>query len=353
MRLDAFEDLAHRDWDTGAGGTVRFAVVGLGGFARNVALPALADADYCEATALVTGSPDVGERVAADVGTEAVLPYDEYAGGEAASAYDAVYVATPNALHPDHAVAAAELGKDVLCEKPLAATVEGAARIVEACDDAGVRLMTAYRMQAHPVVRRMRAFVEGGGIGDPVQLHGGFVFPVLSGSRGPDHWRLDPDLAGGGALVDVGVYPLNTARYLLDGEPTAVQAFSTGEGPFEAVDERVAFDLRFGERTTASFTASFSGHADSRLSVVGEAGRLSLANAFSPGAERRLVVETADSRATFDCPVVDEVREEFDYFAHAALTGGEIEPDGADGLRDVELMARTYEAAASGGRVTL
>jgi xylose dehydrogenase (NAD/NADP) len=353
MRLDAFEDLTHRDWDTGADDTVRFAVVGLGGFARNAALPAIADADYCEATALVTGSPETGERVAADVGAEAVLSYEAFADGEAADAYDAVYVATPNALHPDHAVTAARLGKHVLCEKPLGATVAGARRIVDACDDAGVRLMTAYRMQAHPAVRRLRAFLDGGGVGDPVQLHGGFVFPVLAGSRGPDHWRLDPDLAGGGALMDVGVYPLNTARFLLGRDPTEVSAFATGEGPFAGVDERVAFDLRFGERTTASFTASFSGHADSRLSVVGESGRVSLSNAFSPGAERRLVVETADARATFDCPVVDEVCEEFDYFAHAVLTDGEMEPDGADGLRDVELMARTYDAAATGERVSL
>jgi len=353
MRLDAFEDLTGRDWDTGADGTLRLAVVGLGGFARNAAVPAIEESDYCTATALVTGSPDVGAELRERVGAERVLSYGAYADGEGADAYDAVYVATPNALHPEQAVAAAERGNHVLCEKPLGATVAGARRIVEAAAAAGVTLMTAYRMQAHPAVRRLRSFLADGGIGDPVQLHGGFVFPVLAGSRGPDHWRLDPDLAGGGALMDVGVYPLNTARFLLDREPTAVSATTTADGPFEGVDERTAFRLSFGERTTASFTASFSGYGDSRLSIVGEDGRVELSRAFSPGAARRLTVERDGARAAFDGPVVDEVREEFDYFAHAVLTGGDVEPDGADGLRDVELMVETYEAAAGGSELSV
>lgn len=353
MDLQSFEQLTERDWDTGASGDLRFAVVGLGGFARHAALPALAASDYCDPTVLVTGSPETTGSVADEYDVSAVVTYDEFADGEAAQSYDAVYVATPNAIHVRDATTAAAFGKHVLVEKPIAASVAGADEIVETCDEAGVRLMTAYRMQTHPVVRSLRRFLADGGVGDPVHLHGDFTFPVLAGDRGPDHWRLDPDLAGGGALMDVGVYPLNTARYLLDREPTAVSATACGAGPFAAVDERIAFQLSFGERVTAAFTASFSGHGTTSFSVVGERGRVEIESAFEPAAERRLTVDTGESRVTFDCPALDEVREEFDYFAHAVLTDGEIEPDGRDGRRDVEIAAATYEAAASGERLGL
>jgi len=353
MDLQSFEHLTERDWDTGASGHLRFAVVGVGGFARRAALPALAASDYCEPTVLVTGSPEATRSIADAYDVSAIVTYDEFADGEAAQSYDAVYVATPNAIHARDATTAAAFGKHVLVEKPLAASVAGADEIVETCDDAGVSLMTAYRMQAHPAVRSLRRFLADGGLGDPVHLHGDFTFPVLAGDRGPDHWRLDPDLAGGGALMDVGVYPLNTARYLLDREPTAVSATTSGEGPFAGIDERIAFQLSFGERTTAAFTASFSGYGTTSFSLVGERGRVEIESAFVPAAERRITVDTDEGRVTFDTPAVDEVREEFDYFAHAVLTGDEIEPDGRDGRSDVEIATATYEAADSGERIGL
>lgn len=353
MNLHAFEDLTSRDWDTGASGAVRMAVVGLGGFARNVALPAIERSDYCEATVLVSGSPDRARSVAEEYAVPTVIDYEAYDEGDEAAEYDAAYVATPNAVHPRNVETAASLGKHVLSEKPLAATVSGAEEVVETCEDAGVRLMTAYRMQAHPVIRRLRSFLREGGVGDPVHLHGDFTFPVLAGDRGPDQWRLDADLAGGGALMDVGVYPVNAARFLLRQEPTAVSATTSGEGPFADVDERVAVHLSFGDDVTASFTASFSGYPDSRLSILGERGRVELDAAFGVDVERTLTVDVGDTRATFSCPQVRESVEEFDYFAHALLTGEDVEPDGRDGLADVRIMHETYRAAASGSRVEL
>jgi xylose dehydrogenase (NAD/NADP) len=353
MDLEPFERLTDRDWDTGTSGSLRFAVVGVGGFARHAALPALAASDYCEPTVFVTGSPASARSIADDYGVSAVVTYDAFADGEAAQSYDAVYVATPNAIHGRDATTAASFGKHVVVEKPLAASVAGAEEIVDTCDEAGVSLMTAYRMQTHPAVRALGRFLDDGGLGSPVHLHGDFTFPVLAGDRGPEHWRLDPDLAGGGALLDVGIYPLNTARFLLDREPTAVSATTSGEGPFAAVDERIAFQLSFGEHVSAAFTASFSGYSGTNFSIVGDRGRVGIESAFEPAGERRITVETDEGSATFDCPAVDEVREEFDYFAHAVLTDGEIEPDGRDGRRDVEIAMAAYEAAARGERIEI
>jgi len=351
MELDRFfADFGARDWDTGAEGTVRMAVVGLGGFGLGAGVPAIRASDYCEFAVGVSGTPETRREVADEHGVR-TIDYEEYAAGAAADAYDAVYIATPNRLHLPHAEAAAEHGKDVLCEKPLEATPERAARLVDACE--GVTLMTAYRMQTDPVVRRLRALLRSGAVGDPTRLFGNFTFDVLGGSRGPDQWRLDADLAGGGALMDVGVYPLNTARFLLGTDPEAVWATVRSEGAaFDDVDEHVDFGVVFPD-CVGSFAASFSGAADARFAVLCTDGSVRVTDAFGVNADRTVVVETPRGRAEFEGLGADETVEEFDYFGNCVLTGGDPEPDGTDGVVDVRTAARVYEAAASGGRVTL
>jgi xylose dehydrogenase (NAD/NADP) len=339
---EAFTDVRERDWDTGAEGTVRLAVVGCGGFARGVVLPAVDDCDYLQATVGVSGSEGNRTAVAERFGLE-TTDYDGYAAGDLAAAYDAVYVATPNRRHLPHAETAAEQGKAVVCEKPLEATAARAERLVEACAD--VPLMTAYRMQTDPLVRRLREFIRAGGIGSVYKLAGDFSFPVLMGSRGPDQWRLDADLAGGGALMDVGVYPLNTTRFLLDAEPAWVDGHTRTGGPYADVDRDVAFRVGFDEPdAVGSFTASFAGHPNADLTIHGDEGVVRLFDAFQPDRGRRLVVETDDHSYELAGAGGGDVREEFDYFAHAVLTGSEVEPDGADGLADVQLMERVYAA---------
>jgi xylose dehydrogenase (NAD/NADP) len=340
-----------RDWDETPEGTVRMAVVGLGGFARGQALPALAEATYATPAVAVSGSPSAAAAVGDEYGTTH-LSYEEYAAGEATDEYDAVYVATPNATHLGHVETAAGLGKDVICEKPLEVTPDRARRVVDACESADVRLMTAYRMQADPVVRRLREFLRSGGVGDPLEVGGGYAYPTLEFGD-VDQWRLDPDLAGGGAMVDVGIYPLNTARFLLDAEPKAVSAETRGEGPFAGVDGHAAATYTFDDGVFGSFTASFEGQYDSRLWVRGTDGRVELAPAFAPAGDRTVRIERDGASVTVEPPGVNEVTEEFDYFAHALLAGGEVEPDGADGLADVRALAATYEAADGGRRVRI
>ncbi|WP_101297835.1 D-xylose 1-dehydrogenase Gfo6 [Halegenticoccus soli] len=353
MLRELRDDLARRDWDAGADGTVRFAVVGLGNFSRRVVLPSIADADYCEATTLVSGSAEKARAVADEVGAARGITYDEYADGVARDAYDAVYVATPNALHLPHVETAADLGKAVLCEKPLEATVERAESLVYACEEADVPLMTAYRMQVDPTFRRLREFVRDGGVGEPIQLHGDFSIRVISELRGPDQWRLDPDLSGGGALMDVGVYPLNAGRFLLDADPVSATGVTSGAGPFAEVEAHVAFGLSFPDGVTGSFTANFDGFRDSRISVLGTEGRIEVERAFDRARSRRVTVDAADSRVEVDGPAVDEIRKEFDYFAHCLLAGEPPEPDGQDGLIDVRTMAAVYESAERGELIEL
>jgi xylose dehydrogenase (NAD/NADP) len=207
-----FVEYPARDWqDSDVAGTLRLAVVGLGRFARNRALPAIADSSLCEVTTLVSGSPEKAERLATEYDAEHVLSYEDFRDARAVDAYDAVYVATPNASHAQYTEVAAAQGKPVLCEKPLATSVEEGEEMVEACEDAGVTLMTAYRLQAEPAVRRVRELVAEGVIGDPKHISGWFAYRNPDQSPSANNWRRDSSVAGGGAMIDLGVYPLNTA----------------------------------------------------------------------------------------------------------------------------------------------
>ncbi|MFB6135624.1 MAG: D-xylose 1-dehydrogenase Gfo6 [Halobacteriaceae archaeon] len=350
----AMDEVAERDWEERSVPPVRLALVGVGGFVRRRALPALDDSDYCTAAALVTGDLDDARHVAGEHGVETILTYEEFHGGAATDAYDAVYVATPNAHHLRVVETAAEQGKPVLCEKPLEATVERAERLVSACQSGDVPLMTAYRLQADPVVRRARELVAGGAIGDPVKVHGEFSVDLLAADPDPDQWRLDADLAGGGALVDLGVYPLNTTRFVLDADPAAVHGTTATTGPpFDDVEEHVAFEARFPGVATGVFTASYRAHVEDRLQVLGTGGQVELENAFYAEAHRTLRVERDGKRWTVEGEGTNEVREEFDYFAHALRNGAPLEPDGEDGLTDMRTIEAVYEADRTGERVTL
>lgn len=356
------DDASTRDWDTDPEGTVRYAVVGLGGYARKVSLPAIDAGDYAAVGAVVSGDTEKADSVAAEYDAMA-LSYDDYAAGESTDAYDAVYVATPNRLHLDHIETAAAHDTAVITEKPLDATVERAERAVAACDDAGVPLMTAYRLQTDPVYRALRAFVAAGGIGEVQKLAGDFVSPVLSGTGGPDQWRLDATLGGGGALMDVGVYPLNTGRFLLGADPLAVSATGSASGPFgdrtadpdcpRFADEHVHFLTEFPNDVVGAFTASFSGQAGSSMELVGSEGRIRIEDAYLPRADRTVTIEAGGRTLSVDGLGADETREEFDYFAHCVLTGTPPEPDGHDGLVDMRVMQAVYDAIATGERVAV
>lgn len=356
MDLDALlSGVTTRDWQDGEpDATLRLAVVGLGAFARQRALPAIAAADSCTVTVLVSRSSEKAAAWADEFGATRGLTVEAYDDGVAADDYDAVYVATPNARHRPVVETAARLGKAVLCEKPLEATAERAERLVAACEAAGVPLMTAYRMQLHPALRRMRSLVREGFVGDPVFVHGNFSTHSIHGDRSPEDWRYDRAIAGSGALGDIGVYPLNATRFVVEADPVDVAAVTRSpDAAFADVDEHVSVQATFPGALTATFTASFDAQGDSRLEVVGTDGAMVLEWAYAIGARRHLTLVRGHTEASVTVPPVDEVREEFDYFADRVLSGGEIEPDGRDGLRDVRVVEAALTAATDGGRVPI
>ena len=359
MDLSALtEGFTRRDWQelTETDDPVRFAMVGVGRWTREQAMPAVAASDLAETTVLVSGDREKAAAVASSSETvERAITYEEFHDGAASEAYDAVYVATPNARHLPFVETAARLGTAVLCEKPMEATVERAERMVETCADHGATLMVAYRMQTEPAVRRARELVEAGYVGDPVFVHGSMTEPVLEANPDPDQWRLNMDLSGGCAAMDVGIYPLNTARYLLDADPLRVSGTvaSVREAFADVPDEHAVFRVDFPDHVSAVCTASKSATTASHVRVTGTEGTVRVEPAFYPWNDRRLHVSHGGSDVEIAFDQVDQMEEEFEYFAHCLLTGTDPYPDGTHGLVDVETITAVYESAESGRTVEL
>ena len=351
---DWLDDYEERDWQTATDGTVRYALVGLGWWATDVAMPAIADSEFGETTVLVSSSNEKAERVAEENDVSRGITYDEFTEGKASEEYDAVYVCTPNAHHLEYVEAAAELDKGIICEKPMEASVERAERMVEACEREDAPLMIAYRMQTDPAIRRGRELIEAGFVGDPVSVYGHNSQPLLEMIPDTDQWRLTPDLTGyGTSVMDLGIYSINTARYLLDRDPVAVQSMlATEHDAFEGLDdERAAFMLDFDGVEMVS-TATQNAHNDSQLVVTGTEGQIEFRPAFH--GECRLRIARDGRSVDFDREefgAVEEMREEFDYFADRLLTDAPVDPDGEHGLVDLQVVEAIHEATETGGTV--
>jgi xylose dehydrogenase (NAD/NADP) len=353
------DDVCARDWESTSVSSLeemRFAIIGVGWFTRERVFPALESSDLCTASVVVTRSEEKADRVAESLDEEARgITYDQFHEGVASDEYDAVYIVTPNALHLEYARTAASLGKHVLCEKPMERDSERAETLRAVCADAGIELMIAYRMHTEPAVRRARELIEEGVVGTPVEIRGSMAQRLLDRiNPDPDQWRLDAELAGGGALFDIGLYPLNTARYLLDSDPIAVTGRVTStHDAFSDVDETVQFSLEFPGDVYASCFASHNARQSSEITVVGTEGAVGIEPAFFQDQQRALHVSRGDGRMSVDVTKVDQMQEEFEYFTHQVRTGGDIYADGEHGLVDMRTMETIYDAADERTWVTL
>ncbi len=356
MRFDLLEDFTRRDWQqVTTAGPLRIAMIGLGWWTQDHAIPAVKASELATTTVVVSGNAEKAEAVASEHQTITTgLTYEDFHAGGATDQYDALYICTPNALHLPFVEAAAEFDKAVLCEKPMEASLDRAEQLVEAAAD--IPLMIAYRLHTEPAARRMRELIQAGTIGTPVHVHGSMSQRLLEMIPDSTQWRLDPDLAGyGTSVMDLGVYPLNTTRFALDRDPVAVQAtMDSLEDPFASVpDERGGFLVEYADSVFGSFTASQNAYQESFLRITGTSGTIELEPAFSLLSDSVLRVEREDRSIDFHWEPVNQMTEEFDYFADRVLSGRSIHPDGAHGLVDMRALDAIYQAAETGDRISL
>lgn len=313
---------------------VRFAVVGLGHFAQSAILPAFANAtDNAQLAALVTGDDDKSDEVGFKYRTPSYM-YEEYDQLLSTGEIDAVYIALPNSKHRDYTERAARAGVHVLCEKPLAYTSEDAQAMIDACDGANVRLMTAYRLHFEAGNLDSIEAVHSGRIGEPRIFNSIHTMQVA-----PGNIRVDKSL-GGGPLEDIGIYCLNAARYLFRAEPEEVMAFASygHDSRFDEVPETVVATLRFPGDRLASFACGFGECKASEYRVVGTKGILKMDPAYTWHGETKqtLIIGDKEEPKTFEHR--DQIAAEIVHFAECVQNGTEPEPSGREGLIDIRII---------------
>lgn len=325
---------------------IGYAVVGLGGIAQRAVLPAFRHSKKSRLVALVSGDKAKAQKLARKFGGKAAYTYDEYDLCLRNPEVQAVYIASPNGCHEEQTLRAAAAGKHVLCEKPLANTVAECQRMLESCRAHGVRLMVAYRKYFEPASVALKNLVTGGKLGRLKVIHSAFTI-FLPAGKAPG-WRFDPKLSGGGALPDVGVYCINTVRWLAGLEPLEATAYCWTVDPSrfnETIDENMSFQLIFPEGLVLQATASFGAAQSSFLHLQGEKGWAALDPAFAYDEERRLFGKTSGRWFQKIFLKMDEFSLELDAFAECILRGRDPEPDGVQGLRDVAVIGAIYQSA--------
>lgn len=331
------------------GKQVGYAVVGLGHIAQTAVLPAFENARNSRLAALVSGDKAKLKRLARAYPGVRTFSYERLEECLAAEDVDAVYIAEPNTRHAEFAVRAARVGAHVLCEKPMAVTEAECRRMLEACSDADVKLMIAYRLHLEEANLRAVDLVRTGRIGEPRLFSSVFSYQAAAGNI---RLRLE---TGGGPAWDIGVYCVNAARALFADEPNEVTAMAAKgrDERFTEVEEGMAAILRFPGDRLASFSVSFGATSASRFEVVGTEGRLALDNAYEYEGDRTLTWTSKGRSGQKVLPGTDQFGPELAYFSDCVLADREPQPSGLEGLADVRVLSAIYRSAASGRPVRI
>ena len=328
-----------------SGERIGYAVVGLGSISRVAVLPAFAHSNKSKLVALVSGDTKKAKKLGEQFGAGLVWSYDEFSECLANPQVVAVYIATPPGEHEKFALAAAGAGKHVLCEKPLAATVPQARNMVNACRRNKVLFMTAYRKYFEPSSLRLKELITTGELGRIDIIHTLFAELRPFGDNSPA-WLFSRKLAGGGPLTDLGVYCVNTCRWLVNEDPVTATGISWARDRrrYKNVEEGVAFRLDFASGLVLQGTAAYSAAFSSFVHVHGEKGWAALAPAFAFEEERRISGKIAGKWFAKTFQPIDEFALELDAFATCIQEGRKPEPDGEQGLRDIIIIDAIYQA---------
>jgi len=336
---------------------VGFAVVGLGHLALNQILPAFGECKRAKLTALVSGDKAKGMQVASEYGVPAsgVYDYASYDQLKNNPAVDVIYIVLPNGLHEEYTVRGAAAGKHILCEKPMANNPQQAQHMIDACRAAQVKLMIAYRIQYEPNNKLAQQWVRDRQFGRVK------VIEAVNGQNqgDPNQWRQKKALTGGGSLPDVGLYDLNTTRYLLGEEPYEVlgTTYATpGDPRFREVEETVLWQMRFPSGALFNGTTGYGFHESRRYRVLAEKGWFGLDPAFSYS-NLRMELSQAQGMAEYrQTPSLDPKNQfalEMDHMAECVRQNKTPYTPGEEGLQDHRIMAAIYESAHAGKAVHL
>jgi len=254
---------------------------------------------------------------------------------------DVIYNPLPNRLHAEWTIKAAQAGKHVLCEKPLAVTVDEVDAVRAAAEQAGVVVAEAFMYRHHPQTLKIKELVDSGAIGRLRLVRGSFTFNL---AREADV-RLDPALSGG-SIWDVGCYPIGYARFVVGAEPIEVFGWrvigSTG------VDEVFAGQMRFLSDVYAQFDCGFRAPYRAHVEIVGSEGTISVPNPFKPGVDEQIHLTHDDDVQTVTIPGQELYLGEVEDMADAILLGKAPRVSLTDSRGNVASIAALLRSAHEG-----
>lgn len=334
---------------------VGYAVVGLGSIAEVSVLPAFRNSKKSRLVALVSHERARARQLGRKFGVKAsnCYSYEDYDRCLNQPGVDAVFIASVNGAHAEQTIRAAAAGKHVLCEKPMANSVEECQRMLDACRDHRVRLMIAYRKYFEPGSVALKKLVTSGKLGRLRHIFS--TYTEIVDPQKANKWQLNPRMAGGGSLMDIGIYCVNTMRWLAESTPieASASAWTDDPGRFSEVEDSIAFRLTHPGGLVCQGTSSFSAQAASFVQVHGDRGWAALNPAFAFEEERRLFGKIQGRWFEKKFKVIDEFVLELDGFAECIRRVRDSGPDGTEGLLDIATVEAIYRSARENRTVSV
>lgn len=332
------------------GPLLRVAIMGLGSYGNRVA-EAMQASKKAKLVGVVSGTPSKIKDWQAkyNIPDKNCYNYENFDQLKDNPDIDAVYVITPNALHHDQVIRVAKAGKHAICEKPMAINAKEGQEMVDACKKAGVKLLVGYRMHFEPKTLEIIRMRKDGELGKILFFQGLCGFRIGN----PSQWRLNRQLAGGGAMMDIGIYAINGARYMIGEEPqwvTAQETKTNTELFKPGVDETIQFQFGFPSGAVASCLSTYNMNNLDRFFLNGEKGFAELQPSTGYGP-----IKGRTNKGELTHPHVTHQTVQMDEMAEIILNGKQpiVPVDGEEGVKDLKIIDAIYEAAKTGKKVSL
>jgi len=322
------------------------ALVGLGTYSEFQLAPALQETEFCYLAGIVTGTPKKELKWAKkyNLRNENIYNYQNFDKIKNNKDIDIVYVVLPNAMHADFSIRAAKSGKHVICEKPMAISVEECDAIIEACNSANVKCGVGYRLHSEPYTQKIKEIVRQKQFGEIKYVTADAAY---NSTTDPDQWRLDKSLSGGGALMNMGVYSIQSLIYSSGQNPISVKAqeFSTRPDYFKNTDETVTAQFEFPNGAVGNMYTSHNANVN-RLYANFENGWVELnpANNYGPLKGRTSAGEI------LKFPHKRQQALQMDDFSKHILDGSPNVAPPEMGKRDMIIVEAIYKSIKEGGR---
>ena len=314
----------------------------MGYYAEHKLATALQETKNCYLAGIVTGKPEKAEKFKAkyNLPETSIYNYETFDRIADNKSIDIVYVVLPNSMHHEYVIRAAKARKHVITEKPMAVSVKECQAMIDACKKAGVKLSVGYRLHFEPFTQEAMRIGQQKVFGKVKLVESSDGFKIGD----PTQWRLKKSLAGGGAMMDVGVYAIQAARYSTGEEPISVtaQEFKTDPVKFKEVDETIFWQMEFPSGAVSNSATTYASSTE-RLFISAENGWVELRPAYGYGP-----LAGRTSKGELNIPQTNHQALQMEDFARCILENKESSVSGEEGLKDLKVVEAIYRAIASG-----